>query len=43
MPRLTRRAYEILRVEVEKLAGNDPLVQVQRDVVVGSHFSTYSA
>lgn len=34
MARLTRRADEILRAEVEKLAGNDPLVQVQRDIVL---------
>jgi hypothetical protein len=34
MPRLTRRADEILRAEVQKLAGNDPLVQVQRDIVL---------
>lgn len=34
MPRLNGRADEILRAEVEKLAGNDPLVQVQREIVL---------
>lgn len=34
MARLNNRAFKILRAEVEKLAGNDPLVQVQRDIVL---------
>lgn len=34
MSRLNRRAWEILRVEVEKCAGKDALLQVQRDIVL---------
>lgn len=34
MSRLNRRAWEILRAEVEKCAGKDALLQVQRDIVI---------
>jgi hypothetical protein len=34
MSRLTGRAWEILRAEVERCVGKDPLLKVQRDIVL---------